>query len=337
MVAPAGFGLEATPVEVSPLARLLHLQGSTEEQTQFSFATSWRDLTRFAAAAEARKVAEAGLAFSDRPAGALSARPNPFDVWVEGKLTTYRDTGFDGNQDGRFSLVSVGADYVLSPNVLIGVMGQFDSMDQLKSGPGTHTSGSGWMVGPYATLRLTDSLFLQARGAWGRSSNQVSPYLTYTDNFETQRWLLAASLHGRINNGNWWMRPTASFSYMVEDAQSYEDHYGITIPELKSRLGQAKIGPDFGYSFHLGDSAIVEPHVNLQMIWDFTNEASANGYATITPDPAASAGGRGKADFGLRVVGASGMVIDATGSYDGIGSQGYRAITGGAKVRLPLN
>ena len=337
-VAPlGGLGLDATPVDVSPLARLLHLQGTTDGQTQFSFATSLRDLTRFSADADARKASEAGLAFSDRPAGSHPARPNPFDVWVEGKMTTYRDTGFDGNQDGRFSLVSVGADYVLSPNVLIGLMGQFDSMDQLKTGPGTHTSGSGWMIGPYATLRLTDSLFLQTRGAWGKSSNQVSPYLTYTDNFETDRWLLAATLHGRMGYGNWSVRPTASFSYMVEDAKSYADHFGVTIPELKSRLGQAKIGPDIGYSFHLGDSAIVEPHVSLQMIWDFANDATAAGYSTITPDPAASAGGRGKADFGLHVIGASGMVIDATGSYDGIGSKGYQAITGGAKVSVPLN
>ncbi len=337
-VAPfGGLGLDATPVDVSPLARLLHLQGTTDGQTQFSFATSLRDLTRFSADADARKASEAGLAFTDRPAGSHPARPNPFDVWVEGKMTTYRDTGFDGNQDGRFSLVSVGADYVLSPNVLIGLMGQFDSMDQLKTGPGTHTSGSGWMIGPYATLRLTDSLFLQTRGAWGKSSNQVSPYLTYTDNFETDRWLLAATLHGRMGYGNWSVRPTASFSYMVEDAKSYADHFGVTIPELKSRLGQAKIGPDIGYSFHLGDSAIVEPHVSLQMIWDFANDATAAGYSTITPDPAASAGGRGKADFGLHVIGASGMVIDATGSYDGIGSKGYQAITGGAKVSVPLN
>ena len=336
-VALSGLGVDATPVDVSPLARLLHLQGSTEGQTQFSFATSLRDVTRFAADAEARKTADAGLAFSDRPDGSRAARPNPFDIWVEGKFTTFRDGGFSSNQDGRFSLFSMGADYVLSPNVLIGAMAQFDSMDQLKAGAGTHASGHGWMAGPYATLRLSDGLFLQTRGAWGKSSNQVSPYLTYTDNFETERWLLAASLNGRWSHGAWTVRPTASFTYMVEDAKSYTDHFGVTIPELKSRLGQAKIGPDIGYSFHLGDSAIVEPHASLQLIWDYANDVTAAGYSTITPDPASSAGTRGKADFGLHVVSSSGMVLDATGSYDGIGSKGYEAITGGAKVSVPLN
>ena len=336
-VALSGLGVDATPVDVSPLARLLHLQGATEGQTQFSFATSLHDVARFAADADARKVAEAGLAFSDRPVGSRAARPNPFDAWVEGKFTTFRDGGFDSNQDGRFSLLSIGADYVLSPNLLIGAMAQFDSMDQLKSVTGTHASGHGWMAGPYATLRLSDGLFLQTRGAWGKSSNEVSPYLTYTDNFETERWLLAASLNGRWSHGAWTVRPAASFTYMVDDAKSYTDHFGVTIPELKSRLGQAKIGPDIGYSFHLGDSAVVEPHASLQLIWDYANDATAAGYSTITPDPASSAGARGKADFGLHVVSSSGMVLDATGSYDGIGSKGYQAITGAAKVSVPLN
>jgi outer membrane autotransporter protein len=124
---------------------------------------------------------------------------------------------------------------------------------------------------------------------------------------------------------------------MVEDAKSYTDHFGIAIPELKSRLGQAKLGPDIGYSFRLGDDAIVEPHASLQLIWNYANDATAPGYATITPDPASSAGMRGKADFGLHVLSGSGMALDASGSYDGIGSKGVQVISGGAKVSVPLN
>ena len=42
------------------------------------------------------------------------------------------------------------------------------------------------MAGPYATIRLTEQMFLQARAAWGRSSNEVSPFLTYTDSFDSR-------------------------------------------------------------------------------------------------------------------------------------------------------
>ena len=40
----------------------------------------------------------------------------------------------------------------------------------------------------HATVRVTDHLYWQGRAAWGRSSNEVSPFLTYTDKFDSERW-----------------------------------------------------------------------------------------------------------------------------------------------------
>ena len=100
------------------------------------------------------------------------------------------------------------------------------------------------MVGPYATLRLTEHLFWQARAAWGRSNNEVSPFLTYTDKFETDRWLVSSTLTGRWNFGPWVFRPSLSMAYMEDAAKSYTDTFGAVIPEVKSRLGQAKAGPE---------------------------------------------------------------------------------------------
>jgi hypothetical protein len=53
-----------------------------------------------------------------------------------------------------------------------------------------------WMAGPYATVRLSENLFWQVRGAWGQSSNTVSPFLTYTDSFDITRWLVSSTLTG---------------------------------------------------------------------------------------------------------------------------------------------
>ena len=77
------------------------------------------------------------------------------------------------------------------------------------------------MVGPYATLRLTDNLlFWQARTAWGRSSNEVSPFLTYTDKFETDGWLVSSTLTGRWGIGPWVLRPSASVAYIEDVSKS---------------------------------------------------------------------------------------------------------------------
>ncbi len=319
---------------VSPLAALLHLQGNTEGAPQFSFSTSLRDVTRFAAADDARKAADAGVAFTDRSGVAFAARPNPFDIWAEGKYTSFRDAGFASNQDGHFAMLTVGADYVVSPNLLVGAMVEFDSVNQLKTLAATQSSGQGWMAGPYATFRLIDGVYLQTRAAWGKSSNQVSPFLSSTDSYETQRWLLAATLSGRWSNGPWSVRPTAAISVLEDDAQSYTDTFGAIVPEVKTRLGQAKIGPDIGYTYQLGNGVLLEPHASAQVIWNFASSATSPGYDLSTSD---ALGARGRVEFGLRAAAANGVTLDASGSYDGIGSQGVQAVTGAAKISVPLN
>lgn len=171
----------------------MRLTGSADGVTRFSFSTSLREMARYAAAAEASKSAKAGAGFTAGQGSIAAARFNPFDIWIEGKYTNFRDNSVINSasnaMDGQFGLLSVGADYVLNRWLLVGVMAQFDIMTQISHTQGTEASGRGWMLGPYATLRLSDHVFLQARGAWGQSSNEVNPFGTYTDQFATQRWL----------------------------------------------------------------------------------------------------------------------------------------------------
>ena len=107
------------------------------------------------------------------------------------------------------------------------------------------------MLGPYATIRLTEHMFWQARAAWGRSSNEVSPFQTYTDKFETDRWLVSSTLTGRWSFGPWVLKPSASVAYMEDGARSYIDTFGVVIPDVKTRLGQAKAGPEVGYRYQV--------------------------------------------------------------------------------------
>jgi hypothetical protein len=46
---------------------------------------------------------------------------------------------------------------------------------------------------------------------------------------------------------------------------------------------------------------------------------------------------RGRAEIGLRASTSTGIGLDFSGSYDGIGAKDYDAFTGKATVRVPLN
>ena len=169
----------------------MRFNGNLEGAMRFGFAGSLRDLTKAAADAEARKLSEAGLSLSGGQ-GAAGPR-DPIRSTSGSRANTRASVTAAPTQisTATSALVSIGADYVLNRSLLVGTMVQFDSMQQRSNTQMTDVRGHGWMAGPYATLRLSENVFLQARGAWGRSSNFVSPFLTYTDTFDSERWLVS--------------------------------------------------------------------------------------------------------------------------------------------------
>ena len=95
-----------------------------------------------------------------------------YDLWVEGQATRYSvDEG-----DGQFLMLQAGFDYLATPDLLIGVTGQFDrSTLEGAANAASEIEGHGFMAGPYATLRVDEALYLDATASWGMSFNEVSP------------------------------------------------------------------------------------------------------------------------------------------------------------------
>ena len=314
----------------------VRFSGTLKGAARLGFSTSLRDLTRAAAEADAMKAAEAGMSLSTRTGAAATARPNPFDIWIEGRYASFDDNRNHADLSGRFGALWLGADYVLSPSLLIGTMVQLDSMQQGSDSRSTDVRGTGWMAGPYATMRLSQHVFLQVRGAWGQSSNKISPLLTYSDNFDSSRWLVSSTLSGRWTKGAWSFRPSASLAYMEDASESYVSSVGVFIPSVKSTLGQAKIGPEIAYRFDLGNT-VIEPRAGMQVIYNFAQDSTVEGVGPISGEVVGPAGARGRAEIGVRAITAGGLSLDLAGSYDGIGIGGYNALAGRAMVRVPLH
>lgn len=309
---------------------------SVSGSSQMAFSTSLSAITRYASEKRKEKAAQApmGLGLSDQEAGA-TAPFNPFDIWVEGRYAGYTN-GSGSDLDGHFGLLRLGADYVLNRNLLVGALVQFDDTRQRSDTDASEVEGTGYLAGPYATVRLGDRLYLDGRAMWGRSWNDVSPYLTYTASFDTERWLVSSSLHGSWDYGRWTFTPSASIAYMEDNSESYRDSFGAVIPSVKSRLGQAKVGPLVSYQWVGASGAVMEPYAKAQVIWNFADDVSAAGVGQIDGDLVGPTGARGRIEFGVRTKN-DGLGLDLSGSYDGIGAGGYDAWTGRASLRMPLN
>lgn len=106
---------------------------------------------------------------------------------------------------------------------------------------------------------------------------------------------------------------------------------------MTNSLGQAKAGPEISYRFANVNGGFVEPHAGAQLIWNFAGDTTAAGLGSINGTASGPGGVRGRVELGVKMGAPSGVALDLSGSYDGIGLTGYDAVTGRAILRVPFN
>jgi outer membrane autotransporter protein len=163
----------------------------------------------------------------------------------------------------------------------------------------------------------------------------VSPYGTYTDDFNTRRWLASANLVGHWTFGSWQLRPSASVAMIEDTSAAYVDSLGVTIPGIEVSLGQFKAGPEVSYRYVLPSGTVIEPRLGAHLIWNFDASALPVDLGGTLTGPE---GVRGRVELGLGMKLFDCVMIDLGLAYDGIGTGGdFSAVTGKANVRVPLN
>lgn len=249
-----------------------------------------------------------------------------FDIWAEGKLARFSSSA----GDGRFGILHAGADYLVSSRLLVGLGVQVDWTD-MENDSGASIDGTGYLVGPYLTARLTDTFYFDARAAWGRSSNSASPLGTYEDKLDGTRWLVSATLIGQYDIDRWRISPSARLTYFEEKSDEYIDGLGFPIPGVEIATGTFEFGPRFSYRMELDSGMSFEPFVMLEGIWTFEQK---NTGASATSSPGlAEEGLRGRAEVGFALSGSAAGSLSASGFYDGLGdSENFEAW--GGRLRL---
>ena len=265
----------------------------------------------------------------------LVARPG-WDVWMEGSLTYFNFEADGDKTSGHFGMLKLGADYLISPGILVGALVQFDNLKDSSAVLGYKVSGAGWMAGPYAEFRINDNLIFDVKGLWGRSSNNISPFLTYVDKFDTERWLLSARLTGSWRQGPWHFSPRAEVVGYKDTQKAYTDSLGILIREQSIALGRVIVGPEISYIHKTQAGGIIEPRLAAKALWTFSQdkaEAVAGPVKDATIDEF-----RLRLEAGIKFQdGNSGARLEFSGSHEGFGGSKLNATTGRAQFTIPLN
>jgi outer membrane autotransporter protein/uncharacterized repeat protein (TIGR01451 family) len=305
----------------------------SEGGNQIAFSTSLSQMKRAVASADNNALDNKAMTLGS---AALYERPGPspykgIDVWTEAHFTNYDEDGGNANANGDFNILYVGADYALTQNWLVGVLGQFDWANEHTKADGSNIDGNGWMVGPYVSGRLAEHLFFDWRAAWGNSDNSVSPFGTYSNSFDASRWLTTARLTGNWYSGNWRLTPSVEVKYGEENSGGYTDSLGFRINGQDVSLGQVEFGPEFAYRWLLDGGAVIEPQLALYGVWNFDQNTLLVNNTSFSPDDFT-----GRLEGGAQVYLPRGWSARGTVAYDGIGSD-YDAVTGKVWLNIPLN
>ncbi|MCR9239731.1 MAG: choice-of-anchor D domain-containing protein, partial [Rhodobiaceae bacterium] len=271
------------------------------DDDSFSFATSLK-----------RVMAAGGEASHSANGSESEDKISTLDIWIEGSASRFID-GTSGG--GSFGLLSFGVDYLVEPDLLIGFMGQVDRFKQDFTTLGSEIDGRGWMAGPYATLKLDEHLYLDVLGTWGKSDNDISPFGTYTDTFETDRWLVSSTLTGQFDAGNWDIRPSYTLQFFHERQIAYTDSLGVRIPEQSLSQGDMRLGPQIAYTHMFEDGSSIRPKGGFEGVYSFgeRNTFSVGSFAAETQ------GLTGQVNGGIDYQTPGGLSLGLTTDFGGIG------------------
>ena len=316
----------------STFGRAVWIDGQMDDGTgQFTIGTS---LNQLAASTRNGQQAREQAALGFGTTGFGSVKPGPYNMWAEVSATSFRKSGPGNARRGDVGIAFTGSDYLVHPGVLLGWASQYDwSRDSTDNGLSS-TKGFGWMSGPYMALHLTQHLTLDARVAWGRSSNQTSPLGTYTDDFKTERTLITGRLTGDWTANAWRFAPSAQIVQFQDRAEAYINGLGVAVPGQTSSLGQLTFGPRISYLARRSDGTVAEPFVALKGVWTYDRSADWSDTAGLV---SGSAPFTGKIEAGAKLWFPSGVTVEGFGAFDSIGDAQASAYRGQASVRIPLN
>jgi hypothetical protein len=258
----------------------------------------------------------------------LSPRSAGLRVWSEGYFAAFQeDISPTLSNQGNFEIVYAGADMLLGPNVMLGMLVQVDWLKEQELFGSA--DGQGWMAGPYLGILFGRNWEFDARAAWGQSDNDLG----IVGSFDGDRWLARASLRGNWYSGAWRLTSITELAYVEESQERFHALGLFAVPDQSVSLGRFTFGPELAYRIERG-GRFFEPQVSLQGLWDFAadGEIDAGG---LTWQPAEF---YGRVEGGL-MVGRSGggMTFRAVGAYEGIGADDFDVWSGRVWASFPLN
>ena len=187
-------------------------------------------------------------------------------------------------------------------------------------------------------MRLVDQLFLELRGGYGQSSNNLTNPLTptITDSFGSQRLLASVGVSGRWQvNPSLLFSPKLAYTYFEDTTRPYTSQLGVDIPRVSTRLAQFKFTPAVAQRFDLAGGSQLEASLAPDVAWNLAT-TTAQGLGALLPVAAGTDRVRVGVTGGLAWRTRGGIRLSVSGSFDGLGSSTLRTYRTTVLLQVPV-
>ncbi|MGZ5914523.1 MAG: hypothetical protein ACXWJU_04240 [Hyphomicrobium sp.] len=260
---------------------------------------------------------------------AAGQKPQPglVDLWLEGRMQNYAATAADlGPGSGNLGILYFGTRSMIGPDILVGALAQLDRGVETARYAPAEIAASGWMAGPYLSMRLLSGVTFDGRAAWGETENADNA----VEIGETliNRRLMRAKLTGTREVEGWKVAPSVGLVYL-EDAVR-DDTTGTT---KAAGTGRIEVLPEVSRRFAVDGDTFIEPRAAVGGFVGF-DEFSALKATTVTTGNAAEM--HLKAEAGVAVGVKEGSSLQATGGVESASSATPETWTGRLQLKVPL-
>ncbi len=114
-----------------------------------------------------------------------------------------------------------GTKYMFGPDIMLGALAQFDATQEFAEKSHGSMTASGWMTGPYTSIRFGPGVVFDGRMAWGTAETSGG---YFPEGETSERRLVRGTLRGSRDISGWTVTPSVGMSYLEDKPTNQNSH-----------------------------------------------------------------------------------------------------------------
>jgi hypothetical protein len=167
-----------------------------------------------------------------------------------------------------------GLTYRARPDLLVGVVGGYESFSYTETDINGKLKGDGWTVGAYLGWKIIPTLRYDAAVTYSGIGYDGTAG-TAQGNFKGNRWMFATGFTGSYRWANFNIEPSAKVYALWERENAYVDSLGTQQAARTFSSGRASAGNRVSYPVPWLDSVLLAPYVGVYADYYFTQDDAA--------------------------------------------------------------